>query len=52
MEASWLNSIFKSLQDNTIETREQYDNAIDHIGLKYKLPDIVAALIDDLDAFH
>ena len=36
----------------TPETREQYNDATDENGLKYKLPDIVDALNTSLDAFH
>ena len=34
------------------ESREQYDDATDENGLKYKLPEIVATLINGLDAFY
>ena len=35
-----------------METREQYNDATDENGLKYKLPDIVDALNTGLGAFH
>ena len=35
----------------TAETREQYIDATDENGLKYKLPEIVATLINGLDVF-
>ena len=34
------------------ETREQYNNATDENGLRYKLPDIVDALNNGLGAFY
>ena len=42
----------RACQHCPIETREQLNDATDHNGLKYKLPDIVVALISHLDAFH
>ena len=42
----------KSQKKTQIETREQYNDATDENGLKYKLPDIVDALNTGLGAFY
>ena len=42
----------RACQHCPIETREHLNDATDHNGLKYKLPDIVDALNNGLDAFY